>query len=117
MKLKVYRASICSLFTYGSEAWNLDERTHAVFIPTETFLTNDFAPTNDFKSLVATVKSLLPTVNKSLDFQIEYHWIFKLNTIGFINIIGRTSKSLEIKIKIIGLLKIIDAIIKSLVNT
>ena len=29
VKMKVYRASICSLFTYGSEAWNLDERTRA----------------------------------------------------------------------------------------
>ena len=29
LKLKVYRAAICSLFTYGSEAWNLDEATCA----------------------------------------------------------------------------------------
>ena len=29
IKLKVYRAAICSLFTYGSEAWKLDERTRA----------------------------------------------------------------------------------------
>ena len=29
LKLKVYKAAICSLFTYGSEAWNLDEQTCA----------------------------------------------------------------------------------------
>ena len=29
LKMKVYRAAICSLFTYGSEAWNLDEKTRA----------------------------------------------------------------------------------------
>ena len=29
IKLKVYRAAVCSLFTYGSEAWNLDEKTRA----------------------------------------------------------------------------------------
>ena len=27
IKLKVYRVAICSLFTHGSEAWNVDERT------------------------------------------------------------------------------------------
>ena len=29
LKLRIYRAAICSLFTYGSEAWTLDERTRA----------------------------------------------------------------------------------------
>ena len=29
LKLKVYRAVVCSLFTYDSDTWNLDERTRA----------------------------------------------------------------------------------------
>ena len=29
LKLKIYKAAVCSLFTYGSEAWNLNERTRA----------------------------------------------------------------------------------------
>ena len=29
LKMKVYKCAVCSLFTYGSEAWNLDEVTIA----------------------------------------------------------------------------------------
>ena len=29
LKLRLYKAAVCSLFTYGSEAWHLDERTAA----------------------------------------------------------------------------------------
>ena len=29
LKMKVYKCAICSLFTYGSEAWNLDAATTA----------------------------------------------------------------------------------------
>ena len=29
LKLRLYKAAVCSLFTYGSEAWHLDEKTAA----------------------------------------------------------------------------------------
>ena len=30
LKIRIYKAAICSLFTYGSEAWTLDENTRAI---------------------------------------------------------------------------------------
>ena len=29
LKMKIYKCAVCSLFTYGSEAWNLDKATVA----------------------------------------------------------------------------------------
>ena len=29
LKMRIYKCAVCSLFTYGSEAWNLDAETTA----------------------------------------------------------------------------------------